>query len=246
MPHSADVIAEEFAPLAVRIPTRRHQKLIFSTEGDETLYLVRKGIFLTRAMLPDARQQILNILYPGDIARTRALPALDGAAITAASESGEIWRLRASAVKASTETNAGLSRAISDHFTEQAARLALHNAILSGLNGDERVAALFVELTLRVGQPTPAGITFDMPLSRTDIADHLALNADTVSRIVSRMRSKGLISMGGRNRIVCRAFETLAAECPLAAALSHMHGPTQRRPHLPAESAPVFTPAPRP
>ena len=243
MPHVSDVIAEEFAPLAVRIPTRRHQKLVFPLEGDETLYLVRKGIFLARATLPDARQQILSILYPGDIARARAMPALDGAAIAAASETGEVWRVRGSAVKASTEANPGLSRAIAEHFTEQAARLALHNAILSGLNGDERVAALFIELTLRVGHPTPAGITFDMPLSRTDIADHLALNADTVSRIVSRMRTKGLISMVGRNRIVCRDVEALAAECPLADALSHMHGPKRRRAE--AESAPALTPAPR-
>ncbi|AHB48643.1 Crp/Fnr family transcription regulator [Hyphomicrobium nitrativorans NL23] len=243
MPHVPDVIAEEFAPPAVRIATRRYQKLVLSTEGDGTLYLVHKGVFLARATLPDARQQILNVLYPGDIAHARAMPALDGAAIAAASESGEIWRVRGAAVKTSTETNPSLSRAIADHFIEQAARLALHNAVLSGLNGDERVAALFIELTLRVGQPTPAGITFDMPLSRTDIADHLALNADTVSRIVSRMRSKALISMVGRNRIVCRDFEALAAECPLADALTHMHGSAKRRQET--RSAPALTPAPR-
>lgn len=223
MPHVSDVVAEEFAPLAVRISTRRYQKLVFSTERDETLYLVRKGVFLARATLPDARQQILNILYPGDIARARAMPALDGTAITAASDTGEVWRIRGSAAKASAETNHALAHAISDHFTEQAARLALHSTVLSALNGDERVAALFIELTLRIGQSTPAGIAFDMPLSRTDIADHLALNADTVSRIVSRMRAKELIAMVGRNRIVCRDFEALAAECPLADALAAQH-----------------------
>lgn len=246
MHHVPDVIAEEFAPHAVRVATRRYQKLVLSTEGEETFYLVRKGIFLVRATLPDARQQILNILYPDDIARTLAMPALDGMAITAASDTGEVWRVRGSAAKASAEANAALAHAISTHFTEQAARLALHNAVLAGLNGDERVAALFLELTLRVGRPTPAGIAFDMPLSRTDIADHLALNADTVSRIVSRMRTRGLISMVGRNRIVCRDVEALAAECPLAAALSQMHaGKTRKRPGAETETEPALTPAPR-
>ncbi len=244
MPNVPDVIAEEFAPLAVLFATRRYQKLAFSAERDETLYLVRKGIFLARATLPDARQKILSILYPGDIVRSRAMPALEGTAITAASDSGELWRVRGSAMKANAEANPTLAYAISNHFTEQTARLALHNAVLSALNGDERVAALFIELTLRVGQTTPAGTTFDMPLSRTDIADHLALNADTVSRIVSRMRAKGLISMVGRNRIVCRDLEALATECPLADALTHMHaGKTVK--HADADTAQALTPASR-
>lgn len=238
MPYAADVVAQELAPLAVRIPARKHQKLALSAEPEETLYIVRAGLFFIRAALPNARQQILGLLYPGDIARTRAMPPLPGAEITAATDTGEVWRLRGPAARAHIDGSPALARAISDRLTEQTARLALHNAILSGLNGDERVAALFIELALRAGTPTPAGLAFDMLLSRTDIADYLALNADTVSRIVSRLRAKGLISMVGRNRVVCRDIDLLGAECPLAATLHRMHDParTFRQPESTAAS----------
>lgn len=226
--------AQRLKPSAVRIPTRKRQKLAFSPAPDETLYLVRKGVFLARATMPDSRRQILSLLYPGDIVRAAAMPPLDDAEITAASDNGEVWRLRWAAVKDLVEADPALARHISDRLAEQAARLALHNAIIAGLNGDERVAALITELALRIGTPTPAGVVFDMPLTRMDIAEHLALNADTVSRIISRMRAKGLIATVGRSRLICRDFSELAAACPLTATLINVHGAADASRSFPA------------
>lgn len=224
MPQARDVIAEAFAAHAVPIPTRRRQKLAFDTGPGETLYVVRKGLFLARVALPNARHQVLSLFYPGDIVLARAMPPLAEAGITAASDRGEVWRLRSPVVKELADASPTLAHAISDRLADQAARLALHNAVLASLTGPERVAALMTELALRIGTPSPRGLVFDMPLSRTDIAEHLALNADTVSRIVSSMRTKKLIAVVGRGHLLCQDVEALAAECPLAAALKHMHG----------------------
>jgi 2-methylisocitrate lyase-like PEP mutase family enzyme len=60
-----------------------------------------------------------------------------------------------------------------------------------------------------------------------DIAEHLALNADTVSRIVSRMRAKGLYSPAGRSRLLCARFDALTRACPLASAIARMHAPAE-------------------
>ena len=233
MKPAPDLILQQLEPHAVRIATRKRQKIALTGEPDETLYLVRKGLFLARASMPHARHQIMSILYPGDCVRSVAMPPLDGSEITAATESGEVWRVRWSAAKTAMETDPNLARYVSDRVANQTARLALHNAIIAGLTGEERVAALITELVLRIGKQTPAGFVFDMPLSRTDIAEHLALNADTVSRIVSRMRAKGLIAVAGRNRLVCRSIEMLESECPLATTLERMHGTAVRQP-LPA------------
>jgi len=219
-----DLLLARFAPHAVRISTHKRQKIAVAGESDETLYVIGKGIFLARASIPNARHQILSILYPGDCARSTAIPPLDDAEIATATETGEIWRIRWTAAKQILDRDPDLARRLSDRLANQSARLALHNAIIAGLTGEERVAALMTELSLRTGKQTPAGLVFDMPLSRTDIAEHLALNADTVSRIVSRMRAKSLIAFAGRNRLVCRDAGMLAAECPLADTLARMHG----------------------
>jgi CRP/FNR family transcriptional regulator, anaerobic regulatory protein len=218
-----DVVSPPFEPHAVRITTRKHQKLSLATQPDETLYLVHKGVFLARAAIPHARSQVLGILYPGDAIRTLAVPPLEGTEMTAASDKGEVWRLRWLIVKRLLDESHDLARVVSDRLADMSARNALHNAVLAGLNGDERVAALMIELALRTGKMTTAGLVFEMPLSRVDIAEHLSLNADTVSRIVSRMRSKGLIAAAGRSHLVCPKLDELAANCPLTPTIARMH-----------------------
>lgn len=225
MKNDLDVVSQQLEPQAVRIATSKRQNLVLQPQPNEVLYLIRKGLFLARIPMPGAQHRILSIHYPGDLVRSLAVPPLDGAVITAASEAGEVYRLRWSAVERMAEADAGFARKLSDRLADQAARLALHSAIISGLTGDERAAAMMIELVHRTGQESRSGIMFEMPLSRIDIAEYLALNADTVSRIVSRMRTNGLFApSAARDHLVCQSIEALENACPLAPALRRMHG----------------------
>lgn len=218
----AQKIFDDLEKHAVVIRTRRRQKLAISPDQDDTLYIVRRGILLAHATLPGNRNQILGILIPGDIYRSTAMPPLSGAALTSATDQGEIWRMRWSTLTDLAASDPSVAHLVCHQLTEQAARLALHSAIVGGLTGEERVASLYTELALRVGKPAGGGVSFDMPLSRVDVAEYLALNADTVSRIVSRMRVKGLIAEAGRGRIICRDMAALAQECPVTKAFEQL------------------------
>jgi CRP-like cAMP-binding protein len=224
MTQPLDIISAPFEPHAVRIATRKRQKLSLAAEPDEVLYFIRKGIHLSRAPLPHEKHQILSILYPGDFVRALAVPPLEGAEIRAASETGEVLRVRWPTVKSLLDQSQGFARFISDRLADQAARAALHGAIIAGLTGDERVVALMIELALRTGKETDSGLMFEMPLSRLDIAEYLALNPDTVSRIVSRLRANGLLAAARRHHLLCPNSEALARACPLTPAIVRMHG----------------------
>ncbi|MGE0023230.1 MAG: Crp/Fnr family transcriptional regulator [Hyphomicrobium sp.] len=216
--------SDELARRATPVTTRKHQRVTLPGAPDETLLLIRKGLFVSRTAIPDSSSTVITLLYPGDIACARAIPAQGHAEIITASDVGEIWRLHGPAVRMLQQTNRGMAHEIAGRLADQAARLALHNAVIGSLTGDERVAALLMELALRTGKHTPAGIAFAMPLSRLDIAEHLALNADTVSRIMSRMRASGLITMTRRRSVICRDLDSLARACPLGEALARVHG----------------------
>jgi DNA-binding IclR family transcriptional regulator len=58
-----------------------------------------------------------------------------------------------------------------------------------------------------------------LPLSRTEIAQHLALNADTLSRLMSRFKADGLITQKSRHQIALRNWRAIADMCPVSAAL---------------------------
>jgi CRP/FNR family transcriptional regulator, anaerobic regulatory protein len=224
-PAALSVLAKGIAPHAVTIRTRRRQRILPASEGDEFVYIIGSGAHTMDATLPGARHQILEILYPGDIVRSSRMLLLSATGITSCAAAGEIWRLRWPQLEALAHSDPEIARHLHNRKTEQAARLAMHTAIIGGLPGDARVASLFLEFVERIGTPVASGIAFELPLSRADVADYLALNADTVSRIVSRLRAKGLISQSGRSRFVCRDKRALAGECPIARALTAMHKP---------------------
>ena len=220
-------ITESENPLrehATPVRARRRQRLVLEHPPSETVYVVRSGLLGIEALPAGKHRQLLELFYPGDIIRRSQVPNLPGTSLTALTLS-EVWRLPAHSFEAllaaSPEQNAQAQRRIA----EQHARATLHASIVGTLNGDERFASLLVELGLRLGNIGPAGITVDVPLSRTDIADYLALNPDTLSRITSRFKARGLLTQFGGGHTLIPAWDALCASTPVAATLQTLHAP---------------------
>ncbi len=207
-------------PLASPIRTRLHQRVHVTAERDPHIFLVRRGTFLTRVALSGEATPITSLLFQGDIYHSGSALPHAGANLVTGSETGELWRLRASVLDEQSARCRDLNPMIMSRMAETSARQTFHTVVIAALTGEERVAALFLELALKTGTKTDAGISFEMPLSRTDVADYLALNADTVSRIFSRLRAKTLITTTQRNRLACPDLDALAKECPLASTVA--------------------------
>ncbi len=63
--------------------------------------------------------------------------------------------------------------------------------VLGRQNAVERVAAFFLEMSERQGGLRQV----EFPMSRLDIADYLGLTIETVSRVFSKLKSKGIIRL---------------------------------------------------
>jgi CRP/FNR family nitrogen fixation transcriptional regulator len=63
--------------------------------------------------------------------------------------------------------------------------------VLGRQNAVERVAAFFLEMSERQGGLRQV----ELPMSRLDIADYLGLTIETVSRVFSKLRLKGIIRL---------------------------------------------------
>jgi DNA-binding transcriptional regulator YhcF (GntR family) len=62
-----------------------------------------------------------------------------------------------------------------------------------------------------------------MPLSRNEVAEYLALNADTLSRIMSRLVRENVLARSSRAQITIRDLDALKAHCPLSDAVTALH-----------------------
>jgi CRP/FNR family transcriptional regulator len=190
------------------------------TLGEQPPYtfVVDSGCLTADTVLAGGRRQVLLILYPGDSISGSTAPMGVGVGLTAVVPS-VLTRLSAEALEAAA-FGAVRRAELYDAQARMMARSMLHAAAIGRLTSEERFAALMLEMAHHLGQPTPGGCTFELPLSRADMADYLALNPDTLSRLVSRLRARDILHMPSRRRVIVQDIEALSGLCPLAKALA--------------------------
>ncbi|MGF1561284.1 MAG: helix-turn-helix domain-containing protein [Geminicoccaceae bacterium] len=189
--------------------TFRREQVIF-VEGDETasMFQLLDGMVSLYRLLPDGRRQVIEFALPGDLL---------GFTPTG--------RHIHSAMAVSQCQIAAFSRAALDTAITRDPQLAkgmLENAyaLLSKAHGQlmtlgrksalERVASFLLDLSLRLGDAEVPAREVALPMTRSDIADHLGLTIETVSRSFSKLKKEGVISLTGQHVAEIRDLPRLA------------------------------------
>lgn len=192
----------------VRLRPRRGQSIDVALHPEGTLWLIESGCLLLQRHLRGSGRQILLVLLPGDVFDRAWLPVLPRLDVVASAPS-ELIRAH--------EPNGAGSGARGALARQVLGCLAEHSACLGRLTGEERVAAFLVSLARRVrgnGQPMRS---VSLPLSRQDLGDCLALNPDTVSRIMSDLRRRRVLARLSRNELVISNWDALVKLSPFEA-----------------------------
>jgi len=218
----AGTFPPELAEQGTLVHTRHSQPLPLSLGGEETVFVVRVGTLLFRLTLPDNLRQGITLLYPGDIFRSAFAPPGSAAHLIALT-SGEVLRYRFDTFSQLLSA----SRAARNYFdlavARQAARQAIHLAAVGQLDSSQRLVTFLMELATHIGVPAAEGrVVFELPLSRSEVAEYLGLNADTLSRIMSRLRSEGIITQPDRHTVFVRDLVALADLSPASPAIMAM------------------------
>lgn len=201
---------------------RRRQR--FTLFGTEHIYLIRSGLMAIEGAPAAGKRSILELLYPGDLLVPGLQAPIPDLALTATT-AAEIWRISSHAFMHEQHRDPQLAELVFQRLNTQRARVQLHVAVLAGLASEQRVAALLIEAACRLGVNDGKSLAFDMPLSRTEVAEYLALNADTLSRIMSRFTQSQILERSGRAQMAVRDWDALVAHCPLAGSIIALHKP---------------------
>ncbi|MGO4386950.1 helix-turn-helix domain-containing protein [Microvirga sp. 2YAF29] len=167
-------------------------------EGDRAAYFykVASGAVRTFKLLSDGRRQIDAFHLPGDIFGL---------------ETGEEHRFSAEAVGDATiiafRRRSLESLALKDQvFAHQViasmmqalGRAQSHMLLLGRKNALEKIATFLLVLSARL---TENG-HMDLPMSRIDIADHLGLTIETVSRSLTQLERQSIIELPAHRRSI--------------------------------------------
>lgn len=207
---------------AQSIRLRRRQAL--PAGGPDMVYIVLSGILTAEHDVLSAAPTMVELLYPGDLI---ASSLLNGPEVTYTSMSAtEVLKISSVSLRQEMAADPALADFVFQRLNLQRTRMQLHISMLASLTSEERVAALLLQAACHLGARTGSAVAFDMPLSRTEIAEYMAINADTLSRIMSRLVREGVLARQSRAQITIRDMAALKAHCPLGDAVLALHSNT--------------------
>ncbi len=181
-------------------------------QGDQAAwcYRVISGCVRVVNLMEDGRRQIGEFLMAGDVLGFDALETFDFAA--EAVSDVVLRRFPRRMVDALAERNIGLARRLHD-VASIGLRLAHTRLLLLGRKtASERIASFLLEMAERLPHARPG--VLDLPMGRTDMADHLGLTIETVCRVLAHLRREGTLAID-RSNITIRdtaALQQMASE----------------------------------
>jgi CRP-like cAMP-binding protein len=161
-------------------------------------YCVLVGAARKYTVLSDGRRRIVDFLLPGDYFgfRERHCELLATDAIL---DGTVIARYPRREVEAAADHDPKLAREVRDIMLGAMSRSHARLLILGRVRSIEKVGAFLSEMVERGCDRHEQ--TVDLPMSRCDIADYLALSVETVSRALSRLRRQQAIRFVDKHRI---------------------------------------------
>lgn len=182
--------------------------LLWQGEKADHAFLVVKGVFRIVRILCDGRRGITGFLYPGDLigAALRDRYPYTVEAVTDA----RVRRIGRPRFDAEIDNRPGLRPELMSRMCDELAAAQEQMVMLARKTAEERVCSFLRWTARRVDACCPDALKVAIPMTRLDIADHLGLTIETVSRIMSRLMARGVIAAAGRHAVAVRDADELA------------------------------------
>lgn len=196
-------IARRYAPELPILALRGHIRTvsgggtIFAQEDEARfIYRVESGVVCTATPRTDGRRVIHDFYLRGEIFGLE-LGSQHHCAAEAIGETRVVQYPRGRVERTAGEDE-GTARALRTCLLQERNQTAERSACLMYGSAFERLAYFLLDMASRA---QVAG-SFELLMSRYDIADHLGLSSETVSRTFSVFRKHGLIATRGRQVIL--------------------------------------------
>jgi len=170
--------------------------------GDEALICANllSGVLKLSAMTADGREQIVGLLYPADFVGRPFAEEVEHS-ITALTDV-ELCVFPRKPFEAALENHVRMERLLLRRTLAALDEARARMLMLGRKTAEEKVASFLLDMAGHLGgQQKASEVTFDLPLTRSQIADVLGLTIETVSRQMTKLKRDGLIGLPS-NRLV--------------------------------------------
>ena len=184
-------------PAGTRMSLRKGRELFAEGDEAEHFYKVVAGAIRSYKLLSDGRRQIDAFHLPGDIFGLEA-----GAEHRFSAEAvgnATVIAYRRSRLPALIAEDGAFREQVMTAMLRSLERAQDHMLLLGRKTAHEKVASFLLDMAERIADDEEH---FDLPMLRNDIADHLGLTIETVSRTLNQFDREGLIRLPAASRSV--------------------------------------------
>jgi CRP/FNR family nitrogen fixation transcriptional regulator len=182
-----------------RIGTRqrvaRNREIYAEGDSAQHWYQVLSGTVRVCKFLADGRRHIVEFYSAGESFGLQSGAARDFSA--EAVTDVMVMRYSRAATERALDESPALDRRLRELTLKSLASAQGRLLLLGRMTAPERVAAFLLD-TIERNDGAPR---FDLPMSRSDIADYLGLTIETVCRILSDLKRRGIIAIPNPHRI---------------------------------------------
>ncbi|MCJ2013589.1 helix-turn-helix domain-containing protein [Methylobacterium sp. J-076] len=188
-------------PLSRRVALDQKQCLYGQDEPAASVFNVTSGALRLYRLLPDGRRQVTGFAFPGDFL---GLSLLDRFSVSAdALGPVTACRFERLAFMDLLRGQPGLMMHLHVIMGQELSRAKDMMMLLGRRTADERIATFLMGLQERYVRIGRSPVTLELPMGRLDIADHLGLTIETVSRTLARLdRDHCILIVPGGVRLV--------------------------------------------
>lgn len=212
----ADELAK-FNQLAAEVTLESGQPIFFEEDEATFLFNITEGVVQLSRLLPDGRRQVTGFLFPGDFLGLSKDGCYAYTAETVAPV--KLCRFNRPQMMKMFVEYPKLETRLLDKRSNELIEAQEHIILLGRKSASERVATLLLTFARKMGvqiddkwDTDEASQTAEifLPVTRESMADYLGMRLETVSRVLSDFRKRGVIELPSPHRIRFVDFDLLS------------------------------------
>ena len=172
----------------------RGETLVWAGEEAVLCANLLSGVLKLSTAMADGREQIVGLLYPAEfVGRPFAEEAEHS--VTALTDA-ELCVFPRKSFEGALDSHARMERLLLRRTFAALEEARARMLMLGRKTAEEKVASFLLDMAAHLGsRGGPGAITFDLPVTRTQMADVLGLTIETVSRQMTKLKRDGLIGL---------------------------------------------------
>lgn len=180
----------------------RGQTLVMEEQPIESVYQISSGFVRCCSYTQEGQRQVFHFAGPGDLL---GFPDLGIWHFSAEAVTDVVLRsIKIDVLEEAMTCNRAMQRELRRHCLEQIAARERHLVWLAYLRTEDRLLAFLEEFE---AAGSKRGDMVELPMTRLDLADHLGMTFETVSRCFTALKRRGAIMMNGPNMYALSADE---------------------------------------